>query len=60
MEVSVEYSITKIFDRYSPNIYMYIYKMYLTEVSTPLTFVRGVYVFSCDITEEMTLCYNVK
>ncbi len=30
---------------------------YLTEVSTPLIFY---YIFSCDNTEEMTLCYNVK
>ncbi len=34
-----------------------IYIQYLTEVSTPLTFY---YIFSCDNTEEMTLCYNVK
>ncbi len=41
---------------------MYIYYVqYITEVSTPLTFLSiFYYIFSCDNTEEMTLCYNVK
>ncbi len=34
---------------------------YLTEVSAPLTFLKiFYYIFSCDNTEEMTLCYNIK
>ncbi len=35
---------------------------YLTEVSTPLTFLYKLYYISshCDNMEEMTLCYNVK
>ncbi len=33
---------------------------YFTEVSTPLTFLLiFYYIFSCDNTEEMALCYNV-
>ncbi len=42
-------------------IYIYIYIQYLTEESTPVTFLQiFYYIFSCDNTEEMTLCYNVK
>ncbi len=42
-------------------IYIYIYIQFLTEVNTPLTFLQiFYYIFSCDNTEEMTLCYNVK
>ncbi len=34
---------------------------YLTKVSTPLTFFKiFYYILSCDNTEEITLCYNVK
>ncbi len=37
------------------------YVQYLTEMSTPLTFFKiFYYIFSCDKTEEMTLCYKVK
>ncbi len=46
---------------YTVNIYIHTYRQYLTEMSTPLTFVKlFYYIFSCDNTEEMTLCYNVK
>ncbi len=39
----------------------WMYVQYLTEVSTPLTFLSIFYhIFSCDNTEEMTLCYNLK
>ncbi len=42
-------------------IYIYIYIQYLTEVSTPVTFLEiFYYIFSCDNTEEITLCYNAK
>ncbi len=38
-----------------------VYIQYLTEVSTPLTFLLlFYYLFSCDNTKEMTLWYNVK
>ncbi len=43
------------------NIYTDKHIQYLTEVSTPVTFLYiFYYIFSCDNTEEMTLCYNVK